>query len=252
MKIKALRTRKLIPPKDNLWEVLEGILPKITERSILVVTSKIVSIGEGNCIRIDQIKDKDELVIKEAQKYIDRKLVPGEWVMLTMKNNLLIPTSGIDESNSNGYYTLWPKDPKTSAKEIWTFIQNKLKLNYFGVIITDSHTIPLRWGTIGISLSHFGFKPLLDYRGKKDLFGRILKISQLNIPDSLASAAVFTMGEGSEQTPFAIIQDLPEFIQFRKSEYNPKNWRKKFEIPLDLDIYKPFLTSVPWKKGGSS
>ena len=34
---------------------------------------------------------------------------------LTMKNNILIPGAGIDVSNGNGYYTLWPRNPQKTA-----------------------------------------------------------------------------------------------------------------------------------------
>ena len=64
--------------------------------------------------------------------------------MLTMKNNILIPTAGIDESNGKGYYILWPKDPYQSAKKIYNFIKQEFKLNNFGIIISDSHCVPLR------------------------------------------------------------------------------------------------------------
>ena len=30
---------------------------------------------------------------------------------LTIKQGMLIPTAGIDESNGDGYYILWPRDP---------------------------------------------------------------------------------------------------------------------------------------------
>ena len=69
---------------------------------------------------------------------------PGGHVMLTMKNNILIPTAGIDESNGKGYYILWPKDPYQSAKKIYNFIKQEFKLNNFGIIISDSHCVPLR------------------------------------------------------------------------------------------------------------
>ena len=52
----------------------------------------------------------------------------GETVMLTIKNNILIPTSGIDESNANGYYILWPEKPFESAKRIYNFIKKEFKL----------------------------------------------------------------------------------------------------------------------------
>jgi putative folate metabolism gamma-glutamate ligase len=245
MLVKAIKTRPLTPPKDDLLSVIkESFLGfNLKEKSIIVVTSKIISIWQGKCIKVSDVKDKDELIRKEAELYIDRdKNLPGS-VMLTIKDNLLIPTSGIDESNAKGYYILWPEKPFEAAKEIYEFIKKEYKLKKFGVIITDSHTTPLRTGIMGIGLSYYGFNPLRDYRGKKDIFGREMKISQTNIVDSLSASAVYVMGEGAEQTPIAIIEE-PGDIEFSEKNFD------SLKINLDEDIYSPVIKSAKWKKGG--
>ena len=244
MLVKPIKTRALIPPKDDLLSVIMESVLELKEKSVIVITSKVVSICEGECIKISDLINKDELVKKEADLYIDRKDVPGNYVMLTIKNNILIPTSGIDESNANGYYILWPKKPFESAKKIYHFIKKTYGLKAFGVIISDSHTTPLRTGIMGIGIAYYGFYPLKDYRGKKDIFKRELKMSQTNIVDSLAAAAVYVMGEGAEQTPIAVIEDVGE-IKFKKNNFNKPD---PLEINSDTDIYAPILKSVKWKK----
>jgi putative folate metabolism gamma-glutamate ligase len=243
MLVKAIKTRPLIPPKDDLLSVIKESILKLEEKSIIVITSKIVSIWQGRCVKITDKIEKDELIKKEADFYMERdKTLIGN-VMLTIKENLLIPTSGIDESNANGYYILWPEKPAQAAKEIYEFIKKEYKLKEFGIIISDSHTTPLRSGIMGIGLSYYGFNPLRDYRGKADIFGRKLKMSQTDIVDSLAAAAVYTMGEGNEQTPIAIIEDTGE-IEFGEKEFPTLN------ISLDEDLYSPILKSAKWQKGG--
>lgn len=249
MIVKAIRTRKFLPPKDNLWELLTGNIKSLRENSVVAVTSKIVSIGEGRCVAVDKIS-KDELAIKEADKYIPRIASPGGWILHTLKNNMLIASSGVDESNGANFYILWPKDPKASAKKIWDFLKKKYKVKNLGVIITDSRLVPLRRGVVGIAIAYFGFKPLRDYRGKLDLFGREFKMETSNIPDSLATAAVLEMGEGAEQQPVAIITEVPQ-IEFINKEYKPKSSNDSFEIPQKEDMFYPFLSSVKWQRGGS-
>ena len=250
MIVKSIKTRPLTPPKDDLFSVIkESFLKfKLKEKSIIVVTSKVVSIGEGVCIKIDNSKiKKDRLIKKEADFYTkDNKIFLKYGIMLTIKNNILIPTSGIDESNANGYYILWPKKPFLSAKEIYNFIKKEFKLKEFGVIISDSHTTLLRNGITGFGLAYYGFNPIRDYRGKKDIFGRELKMSQTNIVDSLSAAAVYEMGEGSEQMPIAVIEDVGDikFIEKDFSKINP------LKISINDDIYSPFLKAVKWRKGG--
>ncbi len=242
MLVKAIKTRSLIPPQDNLLSVIKESVLEIKEKSVIVITSKVVSIWRGDCLKISQIEDKDSLIKKEADLYIDRTNDLPESVMLTIKNNILIPTSGIDESNANGYYILWPKNPAKDAKEIYQYIKKEFKLKNFGVIISDSHTTPLRTGIMGIGIAYYGFYPLRDYRNKKDIFGRKLKMSQTNIVDSLCAAAVYEMGEGAEQTPIAIIEDAGN-IKFEIKTHK----KDPLLIGIDEDIYAPFLKSVKWK-----
>jgi len=248
MIVKAIKTRPLIPPQDDLLSVIRKsfLKYKLKEKSIIVITSKVVSIWKGRCVKIGDIK-KDDLIKKEADFYIDRKKVSPDYdVMLTIKNNILIPTSGIDESNANGYYILWPKKPFECAKEIYDFIKKEFKLKNFGIIISDSHTTPLRTGIMGIGIAYYGFYPLRDYRNKKDIFARKLKMSQTNIVDSLSAAAVYAMGEGAEQTPIAIIEDISDI------KFTEKNFKKDLlGISVDEDIYSPLLKSTKWQKGGN-
>lgn len=248
MIIKPVKTRKFRPPRDDLEELLTSSLPQLSENTVVAVASKIVSIGEGRCISRDRIKDKDKLIIEEADKYLPRDQVPGRWVMHTLKNNIFIPSAGIDESNANGYYILWPKNPTKSAQKIGQFLRKKYRLKNLGVIITDSHSVPLRRGVLGISLAHWGFEPIRDYRGTKDIFGKKLVFSQTNLPDGLAAAAVVVMGEGQEQTPLVIITDLAG-LKFISRPFRPRGPFSSFVVKLQEDMYRPFLYAVKWRKG---
>lgn len=247
MNVKAIKTRKFLPPKDDLWDLLSAV-KSLKENSIVAVASKVVAIGEGRCMPVDQMT-KDEIAIKEADKYLPREISPGGQILSTIKHNMLVASSGVDESNGAGFYILWPKNPKLSAKKIWSFLRKKFKLKNLGVIITDSRLVPLRRGVVGIAIGYFGFKPLRDYRTKKDIFGRIFKMETSDLPDSLASAAVLEMGEGSEQTPIAIISDIP-YIEFIETDFKPESLDDSFEISEEEDMFYPFLSSVSWKKGG--
>lgn len=247
MKLKTIKTKVLIPPKDDLLNAINSSVKFIKERSIFVITSKVVSIWQGRCVPIKEIK-KDELVVKEADFYLPRSIVPGAWCMHTIKNNIFIPSAGIDESNAEGHYILWPHNVKNTAKELWSWLRKKYHVKELGVIITDSHTIPLRRGVLGISLAHYGFVPLKDYRNEKDLFGRKFKMTQTNIADGLSAAAVTIMGEGSEQTPICIIEDLP-WVKFVLKPILSKKPFSSFEIKTKEDLYYPLFSAAKWHKG---
>ena len=243
MIVKSVKTRKFLPPKDDLLSLIKESFSKVNlkEKSIIVVTSKVVSIWQGRCIKKNDKVNKDELVKQEADFYLDKEAGPDQLVMLTIKDDILIPTAGIDESNANGYYILWPKDPFLAAKKIHSFVKKVFKLKQFGIIISDSHTTPQRNGIVGIGMSYYGFYPLRDYRGTKDIFGRTLKMTQANIVDSLATAAVFEMGEGAEQTPIAIIEDI------KGIKFGDFSDRELLVVSKERDIYAPILKSVKWK-----
>src|SRR5205814_1858990 len=113
-------------------------------------------------------------------------------------HHTLIASAGIDESNGNGYYILWPEQIQQVAKEIWEHVRKTKNIQNLGVIITDSHSLPLRWGVLGVAIGFFGFMPLTDLRGKMDIFGRSLIMTRQNIPDAIAGAGVYFMGEGDE------------------------------------------------------
>jgi len=247
--VTPVKTRPLVPPKDDLFAVMRDVLSRLEENSILVVTSKVVSIGQGRCVTKAQYPDKDALVQKEADQFLPRDFVPNRWVMHTLKYNLFIPSAGIDESNGNEYYILWPRNPMGTAKEVYDWARETYHIKNLGVVITDSHTIPMRRGTLGISLGHWGFTPIKDYRGDKDIFGRELMIQVADIADGLAAAAVLVMGEGKETTPLAVITDVP-FVTFTDTPYVPTKPFSSFEIEMEEDLYYPLLSSVPWQKGG--
>lgn len=245
MNITPVRTQKLIPGKQTLFEVLDKHLPDLSERSMVVITSKIVSICEGSVIKIGE-DDKTRLIQQEAEYFIP----PDQsryHITLTIKNNLLIPTAGIDESNGFGHYILWPKDPQKTANAVRRYLINRFSVKHVGVVITDSRTTPLRWGTTGVAIAHSGFSALNDYIGKPDIFGRKLKMTKANVLDGLAAAAVLVMGEGREQTPIAVMSDI-QFVKFKTKNPSQKEL-KEFHIAIRDDLYAPLLTAVDWKVG---
>lgn len=248
MKVLAIRTRKFSPPKDNFSDLLSYI-KSLKENSVVAITSKVVAICEGRCINAGSIT-KDELATQQADKYLVREDSPNGFILHTIKNNMLVASAGIDESNGNDYFILWPKNPYSSAKRIWQILRKKFKIRNLGVVITDSRLVPLRRGVVGIAIAYFGFNPLKDYRGTKDLFGREFEMETSNLPDSLATTAVLEMGEGAECKPVAIIEDVAN-IRFIQKEFKPKSSDDDFEIPEKEDMFYPFFSKVSWKKGGS-
>lgn len=228
-----LKTRKFLPPKDDLYNLLDSYLPTLKEKDILVVTSKIVSISQGRTVKITPQTNRIALIKQEADAYC-----PNQPSSLTVKDHTLTPFSGIDRSNANGYYVLLPKKPHQEAKKIWQYLRRRHRLTNLGIIIADSFCLPFRWGHLGISLGFFGFNPLKSYAGQKDIFGRKLVRHNSNLVDALAALAVIHMGEGDEQTPLCLIRG------FKQIKFDQKDYSRKFFISPADDIYTPLLSNL--------
>ncbi len=249
MNIKAIKTHKITEKDTDIFSVIDKYVLTLEENSVLVVTSKIISICEGRIQKINhetEREDKAQLVKEESERYLDASENKYGFY-LTITHNLLIPTAGIDESNGNGYYILWPKDAQTTANRIREHLSQKFNLKNIGVLITDSKTTPLRWGTTGAAIAHSGFAALNNYMGVSDLFGREMRVTQSNVMDGLAAAAVSVMGEGQEQTPLALITDV-DYVAFQ--DRNPTEEEiKQLHIDIEDDLYAPLIKNATWHKG---
>ena len=234
-----IKTRLVRPPKDDIYDILDA-LPPLKEKDIVFITSKILGIHQGRCVPCDQT-DKTELIRQEADRFLSYQHPSGFNVNLTVTDNVLIPAAGIDASNADGYYIMWPKNIDALCAEIRTFLCEKNKIKELGVVATDSHTTPLRYGVTGLSVGLSGVEPLKDFRGQKDLFGRKLELTQVNQIDALAAMAVLLMGESDECTPIVLLRD------WNKIAFNEKASMRDFKISPEEDLYTPLLSVMECK-----
>jgi len=231
MKIREIKTN-ILRENENLLKFIFKYIKIIPEKSVLAVTSKIIALSEGRTIEFKNKNQKIKIIKQESDFALKTK-----YTWLTIKDNTVMATAGIDESNANGRLILLPKDSFKSADLIRKEIIKKFNLKDFGVLITDSRLMPLRAGVVGVALGYAGFSGIKSYIGKKDIFGRKLKMSRTDVADSLATAAVLCMGEGKEQQPLAIITEAP--IVFVKKI-------KKGELIIDPkeDLYAPLFQNL--------
>ena len=249
MRITPIKT-PIVHTNDDLYALLNAALPpQLAERTVVVVTSKIVALCEG-AVRPKHGEDRAEKwehVKQEAEWYIDPHSSKYE-LMLTIKNQILAVNAGIDESNADHQYVLFPHRPYESARLIWEFLKKKYGLQQVGVLITDSRTFPLKWGQIGTCLAYCGFQPINNKIGQKDLFDHELKMTQVNVAEALAVASVLEMGEAAESQPLAVIEDIG-MVEF--SDVAPTATAiAALAIAPEDDAYAPILTRAEWLKGG--
>jgi putative folate metabolism gamma-glutamate ligase len=242
MKVTAVKTKLIKAFECSMEDVISESIESVNERSVMAISSKVISLCEGNVLPVEGIS-KDRLIEAEADSYIP-KTESRYGVFITIKNGFIAPSAGIDESNTDGYFVMWPKDPQQSANRIWNFLRNRYKLQNTGVIITDSTTSPLRWGVTGRAIAHCGFKSLNSKIGYKDLFNRTLRQTRIDVANALAASAVICMGESDEQTPVAIIEDIP-FVEFQNHEPSPEELAQ-LKINIEDDLYEPLIGRARW------
>jgi coenzyme F420-0:L-glutamate ligase len=153
-----------------------------------------------------------ELTLRESD-YI-YKGIPG--FLLAVKDGMMAPNAGIDKSNvPSGFVILYPREPFKSAENLRLKFLVNLGIKV-GVVIADSRLMPTRIGTTGVAIAIAGFEPVEDQRGKKDLFGNVMRVTFRAVADSLASMGVAIMGETDESTPVAVIRHVKVIATNRK------------------------------------
>lgn len=244
MKVTPLKTEKVSPRSTTLVTLLDRSLKKFPDKSILVITSKVVALCEGRFLAHDT-KLKDEAVLAEADYYLPKEQ-SRYGIPLTITDNAFIARAGIDASNTNGHYSLLPKDSYATAKKIRAYLVKRFGVKNIGVIVVDSHSTPLRRGTLGVAIGWSGFHALKNYENLPDIFGHHFTTHQNHV-DGLATTACLAMGEGNEQTPLCLITDIP-FVTFQASSPTPQELTV-FKPPIKDDLFAPLLNWKDLKKG---
>jgi len=241
MKITAIKT-KLVQPGDALDELLDTFLPPLAEKTIIAISSKIISTCAGRVLPREPSR-LTALIQQQADAYL-----PAECAVydkhLTIKHGHIVPSAGIDESNVLNSYILYPENSQHSAEQIWQTLRQKHQVKHLGVMITDSTITPLRAGVSGICIGWCGFQPLYDYIGTEDLFHQTLRMTKINLLDALAAAAVLVMGEGAEQTPLAMICHAPKIVF--QTEVPTQEEQQSVCIDPDQDLFAPLVKRAQW------
>ena len=145
--------------------------------------------------------------------------------------------AGIDKSNIEGTenYALLPENPDLSTRKCRLMIQ-KLTGKRVAVVMCDTYSRPFRRGQVNFAIGVSGMDLFRDYRGKKDLYGHVLRVKNVAVVDEIASAAELLMGQGAEATPVVIIRGLGE-----STELPEKCRMRELAISSKDDLFKGVL-----------
>jgi coenzyme F420-0:L-glutamate ligase/coenzyme F420-1:gamma-L-glutamate ligase len=201
---------------------------------VVVVAQKIVSKAEGAAVRLDDVSPSPRAVAWADEHGKDPRLV--EVVLretkriVRMERGILIAethhgfvcaNAGVDASNvPPGYVTVLPRDPDASAARIRAALVAAIKRSdraeqvgqeELGVVISDTFGRPWREGVVNVALGVAGLRPLLDYRGCRDQYGRELSSTMIAVADEIAAAAELVMRK-TARLPVAIVRGAAEWL----------------------------------------
>ncbi|MDW0232875.1 MAG: coenzyme F420-0:L-glutamate ligase [Nitrososphaeraceae archaeon] len=192
--------------------ILKSIKEKkesLKENDVIVITHKIVSKSEGRTIDLTKIIPSEEskkissrtgkdpklveLIISQSNEIIK---IQREIIITETKHGFVCANSGIDTSNvgNSNHVVLLPVDPDKSAREIRNYIRSRTKTNV-AVIISDTFGRPFRKGQVNVAIGVAGINPIKSYIGDSDMYGNILRVTEIAIADEIASAAELVMGK---------------------------------------------------------
>lgn len=183
---------------DDLAAQIVAHAPPLQDGDVLIVTSKAVSKTEGRMIVLDTA-DPDA---REAarQMAIDVETVRvvaerGSLRIVETRHGLVLAAAGVDESNvSRNELALLPVDPDMSAQLIRESIRERLGIEV-GVVISDSMGRPWRAGITDTAIGVAGLTALTDPRGRTDVHGNVLAVTQVAVADELAAAGDLVKGK---------------------------------------------------------
>jgi coenzyme F420-0:L-glutamate ligase/coenzyme F420-1:gamma-L-glutamate ligase len=228
---------------DEIVKAAEKEGLQIQARDVVVVAQKIVSKAEGREVSLNSItpsafaKALSRITGKDP-RHVEVILAETESIVRMREAHLIVEThhgfvcanAGVDRSNvkNKNSVTLLPIDPDKSAREIRERIR-ELSGADVGVIVSDTFGRAWRIGQVDVAIGVDGMNPVADYRGKKDMFGCRLNVTQIAIADELASAAELVMKK-SDSVPVAIVRGF----EYPRGKGSAKNLIR----PREEDLFR--------------
>jgi coenzyme F420-0:L-glutamate ligase / coenzyme F420-1:gamma-L-glutamate ligase len=218
-----------IRPGDDLARILGDALAAAAlpprQGDVLVVTHKVVSKAEGRYVslaavtpsararELAAVTGKDpalvEVILAESRAIL--RLRPG-LIIAEHRSGMVLANAGVDHSNVPGAadgarVLLLPHDPDASSAALRAALQQRFDAD-LAVVVSDSVGRAWRNGVVGLALGAAGLPALLDLRGRRDLEGRELRVTQVGLADAIASAAQLLMGEADEGRPAVLARGV--------------------------------------------
>ena len=250
IELKALEDFPYVEPGDDLAKIILKSFRKnninLDDGDVVVVAQKIISKSENRYIDLNKITPSEKAItlakeLNRDSSFIQVILNESNEIVSTEKNVIVVEhklgfiniNAGIDRSNipqDINQVLLLPKNPTISANNLRLALSEKFK-KQIAVVITDSMTRPYRSGVTNFALASSNLQSLIDLSGEKDMYGNILKNTEIAVADEIAAASGLLMGQGSDKKPVVIIKG------FNKNKYKV-NDALDLVVSREDDLYR--------------
>lgn len=222
----------------------------LRDGDVLVVTSKVFSRAAGRFVDVSQVVPSERALalgqeIGKDPRVVELILSESASISRRAKNVIIVrhklgfvsANAGIDLSNAQPaddrqgegpWALLMPIDPDRDAEMLRSALAQKHDAQ-IGVVITDSHGRPFRFGTVGAAIGVAGLPALYNQVGLPDLDGRVLESTITALADQVAAAADLVAGQANEGRPFVLVRGLT--FDARSSS------ARELQRPVDQDLY---------------
>lgn len=208
----------LVKEGDDLTDFLRDI--DLHDGDIVVIASTIVSKAEGLIRSLESITPSERAIsiaagLNEDPRFIEAVLgqsaeilIETPFLLVESKFGQVCVNAGLDRSNvEDGFVLLLPDDPSQSAQQIRTRIIERYGKNV-AVIISDTCGRSFREGQTGVGIGFAGIASMKDWRGTRDLVGKVLEITNEGVGDEIAGFANVMMGEGADGIPIVVVRGI--------------------------------------------
>lgn len=212
--------KKEIQKGDDIAGYFASNFKDLRDGDVVVIAQKIVSKQEGRTVELANVipsllavgiaaeYNRDpklvQVILSEAKRIVrmERGIIITE-----TKHGFVCANSGVDESNLPlGFASLLPENPDKSASDFAQKVLAKTNKK-IAVLISDTFGRPFRGGQVNHAIGVFGMPALENYEGKKDVFGRTLRVTAIAQADEICSAAELVMKK-TKDCPFAVVRDF--------------------------------------------
>lgn len=188
-------THKIVSKAENRYRMLAGITPSPRARELAAATGKDAALVE--------------IILSESRDVLRYR---PDLIIAEHRSGVIMANAGVDRSNvcSDGdaeRVLLLPEDSDSSSARLRAALGARFAVD-FAIVISDSVGRAWRNGVVGLALGAAGLPALEDLRGRGDLDGRTLEVTQVGLADEIASAAQLLMGEADEGRPAVLVRGV--------------------------------------------